>query len=313
MATESGSENDFVDITGDGGLLKKVLSEGEGEYPQDGDEVEAHYTGTLDDGTIFDSSRDRNKTFKFVLGKGNVIKGWDKGFATMRKGEKAVLRCRSDYAYGKRGQGKIPPDATLNFDVELLAFGPKKKERWDYTDEEREKEASALKDAGNKHFQAKAYQQAIESYEEAIEIVDGSTSSSLVALFVALKLNCSQSCIGLGDYPSAVVHATEALKKDGTNVKALYRRGLARNHLGLAEEALEDLNKADELEKGENKAVKTEIAKARKMISDAKKKTKETFGNMFNKISMYDDKTMPVIPGSDPKNPKVSLPALLVR
>lgn len=57
-------------------------------------EVIAHYTGTLDDGTQFDSSRTRGKEFVFVIGKGNVIKGWDKGFATMKKGEKAILRCR---------------------------------------------------------------------------------------------------------------------------------------------------------------------------------------------------------------------------
>lgn len=300
--TPSGSEHDFVDLSGDGGLLKKILAEGDGDFPQNGDEVEAHYTGTLDDGSVFDSSRDRGKTFKFVLGKGNVIKGWDKGFATMRKGEKAILRCRSDYAYGKRAQGKIPADATLNFDVELIGFGPKKKERWEYSDEDKFVEASKLKEEGNKHFQAKDFAMALTSYEEAASFV--SEVAAHEALFIACKLNSAQACINLGNFPDAVTHASEVLKKDPNNVKGLYRRGVARNHLGLAEEALEDLNKAHAADP-ENKAVVTEIAKAKKAIADAKKKTKAAFGGFFSKVSMYDDKEMPVIPGSSPNNPKV--------
>jgi FKBP-type peptidyl-prolyl cis-trans isomerase 2 len=63
--------------------------------------VKAHYTGTLEDGSKFDSSVDRGQVFSFTIGQGQVIKGWDQGFATMKKGEKAVLKCRSDYAYGK--------------------------------------------------------------------------------------------------------------------------------------------------------------------------------------------------------------------
>ena len=130
-------EEKWEDLSGDGGLLKRLIAEGEGDFPSKGDEVEAHYHGTLEDGTVFDSSRDRGKVFKFTVGNGQVIKGWDMGFMTMRRGEKAVLKCRSDYAYGDSAQGKIPAGATLIFEVELISFGPKKKERWEYTDEEK--------------------------------------------------------------------------------------------------------------------------------------------------------------------------------
>ncbi|KIY92251.1 FK506-binding protein 4/5 [Monoraphidium neglectum] len=84
------------EITPDGGLKKKILVVGSGwETPEKGDEVTVHYTGTLEsDGSKFDSSVDRGEPFKFTLGTGSVIKGWDLGVATMKKGEKAVLTCR---------------------------------------------------------------------------------------------------------------------------------------------------------------------------------------------------------------------------
>lgn len=298
------SEEGFVDISGDGGLLKKVLQEGYGDVsPPSGDMVIAHYTGTLTNGEKFDSSRDRNKPFEFTIGQGQVIKGWDQGFATMKKGEKAILRCRSDYAYGKGGSGKIPPDATLNFDVELLDFHPKKKEKWELDDSEKEAEAVRLKDEGTMLFKEKRFHEAVDLYEEAASYID--ESSALEALYVTCKLNASQACISCQRYPNAVEYATQALSKDSVNVKALYRRGLARNGLGMNDEALVDLHKALELDP-ENGAVKVEISKAKKSIADANKKAKATYGNMFSKISVYDDKVAPVMAGSDPNNPKVS-------
>ena len=115
----------MTDLTGDGGVLKEVLTEGEGATPAEGDEIQAHYVGKLEDGSIFDSSRQRNKVFKFTLGQGMVIKAWDVGFAAMKRGEKAILTCRSDYAYGDQGSPpKIPGGATLLFEVELIGFGP---------------------------------------------------------------------------------------------------------------------------------------------------------------------------------------------
>lgn len=105
-----------------GQLFKTVSQEGTGSTPPDGAEVTVHYTGTLaDGGAKFDSSRDRGDYFKFTIGKGSVIKGWDKGVATMKKGERANLKCAPEYAYGAGGSPPtIPANATLNFDVELF-------------------------------------------------------------------------------------------------------------------------------------------------------------------------------------------------
>jgi len=107
-------------ITTPSGLKYVDLVEGTGASPQPGQTVVVHYTGTLEDGSKFDSSRDRNSPFSFQIGVGQVIKGWDEGVGTMKVGGRRQLTVPPDLGYGSRGIGPIPPNATLLFDVELL-------------------------------------------------------------------------------------------------------------------------------------------------------------------------------------------------
>ena len=109
----------MVDNTND--ELKVVKTkEGDGVQPTQGQTIVVHYTGTLENGTKFDSSRDRNQPFEFPLGQGRVIQGWDKAFATMKVGDRAMITIPPELGYGSRPMGKIPPNSTLIFDVELM-------------------------------------------------------------------------------------------------------------------------------------------------------------------------------------------------
>ena len=102
-------------------LQIEEITTGSGEVAQIGDTVSVHYTGTLSDGTKFDSSKDRGTPFEFTIGEGMVIKGWDEGVPGMKVGGSRKLTIPYTMAYGERGfPGVIPAKATLIFEVELL-------------------------------------------------------------------------------------------------------------------------------------------------------------------------------------------------
>ena len=115
-------ESEPVDVmTTASGLQYIELRTGSGPKPQPGEIVSVHYTGKLADGTVFDSSYDRNEPIRFALGTGRVIPGWDEGIGLMNKGGQATLIIPPGLAYGEAGAGGvIPPNATLTFDVELV-------------------------------------------------------------------------------------------------------------------------------------------------------------------------------------------------
>ncbi len=105
----------------DSGLRYQVIQEGSGSMAEIGKTVSVHYKGQLADGTVFDSSYNRNQPIDFALGQGQVIQGWDEGISLLKVGDKARFVIPSNLAYGSAGAGGvIPPDATLVFDVELM-------------------------------------------------------------------------------------------------------------------------------------------------------------------------------------------------
>ena len=116
------TKNKIEAVPTESGLYYVVTEPGNGEKPEVGKPVTMHYTGKLLNGTVFDSSVERNQPFQFVLGVGQVIPGWDEGVQLMTKGEKGLLYIPYYLAYGERDMGDIPPFSNLIFEVELIDF-----------------------------------------------------------------------------------------------------------------------------------------------------------------------------------------------
>jgi len=328
METEApGQSNKPIDVSGDGGILKTILTPAPADArgpPPSGSKVKAHYTGTLvSDGSKFDSSVDRGEPFEFTIGQGQVIKGWDEGFASMKVGERANLTIRADYGYGDSGSPpKIPAKADLNFEVELIDFtednvdelNDNKKQKWDMSDEEKKAQAEKLKEEGTEFFKKQDYANAGEKYTEAAEYInddeDGEESSvpdDSKELYINCWNNAAMCLLKVRRYSAAVSACSSVIKVDEKNVKALYRRGIASMKTEDFSQAKKDLLNARSLDK-ENKAIQKACSELKLAISTAKEKEKNMFANLFQKVSMYDDKKtaeLNIVPNANGDNPYV--------
>jgi peptidylprolyl isomerase len=315
--------DEWIDVSKaqDGGILKKILQVAPDAAlgpPPDGYEVSAHYTGRLEsDGTKFDSSVDRGKPFTFTIGQGQVIKGWDQGFASMKVGEKAILKCTPSYAYGATGSPpKIPPNATLDFEVELLGFKEKLKEKWEMSAEERTIVAKRLKTEGTDLFQKEQYSEACNKYIDAANyaidegIQDEDVPSEESPLYVSCWLNAAMCHIKNKEWSDAVQACHHVLKvpdvQDDTmsKVKAYYRRGFSRLKLGLMKESKEDLMAAYQLD-NTNKDVRKALQLWKDVTTENKQKEKNAYGGLFQKVDMYKEKAGPIVPNAKGDNPHV--------
>jgi len=305
-----------VSIAQDGGIMKRIIKEapeGAAGPPPKGYEVTAHYTGTLaSDGSKFDSSVDRGQPFKFTIGQGQVIKGWDEGFASMKVGEKAMLTIRSDYGYGKHGSPpKIPGDATLNFEVELLGFHEKEKQRWEMNPEEKIEKAKKLKTDGTNLFMEKRFDEAANLYEEAAGWAFDDEDGEFVPdddkeLYTSCWGNAAMCHINTSMWSDAISACNKVLQVEGyeNNTKALYRRGLAYMRTGDLNASKVDLMAAYKTD-NTNKDVRKAIAQLKEAQTEAKKKEKAAFGGMFGKVSIYADKKGIIVPNENGDNPHV--------
>eukprot|EP00450_Noctiluca_scintillans_P011514 CAMPEP_0194483432 /NCGR_PEP_ID=MMETSP0253-20130528/5045_1 /TAXON_ID=2966 /ORGANISM="Noctiluca scintillans" /LENGTH=328 /DNA_ID=CAMNT_0039323095 /DNA_START=28 /DNA_END=1014 /DNA_ORIENTATION=+ len=308
----------FVDISKkqDGGLLKKIVVPGSGvDTPLPGNEVKVHYVGTLDsNGTKFDSSRDRPGTFNFDVGVGQVITGWDEGICSMTKGEKCILHCAPDYAYGEHGSPpKIPGGAVLNFEVELFSWKEKTRPASQMSAEERLAHAVKMKEVGTAAFKAGDLESAVTHYEEGAQYVTytkggqdhghshggepcsghgddsdddipanspNELGEEATKLAVALYNNCAMARLKAGDAEFARFDCTRVLELDSVNLKAFFRRAQAELALGNSARCLDDTAKILEID-AQNKEAEQLRRKALDAVKAAKRSEKAMCAKMF--------------------------------
>jgi len=296
------STDEFIDISTDqdGGVLKKILVPGiDGERPSKGCVANVHYVGVLiQDGTVFDSSRERGEPFRFTVGGDDVIKGWEIGIASMSRGEKAILRISPIYAYGDEGRPpKIPGCATLDYEIEFIGWDSKPKEPEEMTVVERSNHVQKCKLLGNNAFKQEDWQFASYAYEEGVKymsyepgregIVDSKFDHGGMEqleedhkLLVALLTNLAACYLKVGDESRAADKCTEALNLQPENMKALFRRAQARFALGQWDRVMADISRMLELEP-QNKAAEQMRRSVDVEMKKGEKKTKEMFSKMF--------------------------------
>jgi peptidylprolyl isomerase len=237
---------------------------------------------------VFDSSVERGQTFKFQLGMGRVIRGWDAGFASMRRGEKAFLTCTPEFAYGAPGSPpKIPANATLRFEVELIDWA---RDPQHMTLAEKVKEAEDAKEAGNRAFTKGDLAAALGDYGAAWGFVEYETDPSAVALRSSIKNNAAAVRLKQGDWAGALKDAGKAAEVDPANAKAFFRKGTAAGKLGEWDAAIAALKECARLAPADP-AARDALAAAKKAAADAKKRNEGMWAGMFKKAagSMYGD------------------------
>ncbi len=305
-------EKEYINLIEDGKVKKHVITEGSGEFPSDSHEVSVYYLGKLQsNGKVFDETRSGNP-FKFTLGEGQVIKGWDIGVKTMKKGEKSEFILAPEYAYGERGVSDIPPNSTLNFEIELLDFGAKPKSKYEMDYPEIISLAKKYKEEGIKLFQEKKFEDAISKFDEANSYLEAIGKSHETdeskELLVSLLLNTSNCYNNLKQWDKTVKKVEEVLNIK-EHPRCYYFRGVAYTNLEDFKKAREDLEKLKKLvlenEPGVN-YLKNLIEE--KQIE--KEKREKSLYKSFLKKSIYDDIPLKENPQDiqekiNPDNPKV--------
>ena len=231
----------------------------------------------------------------------------------MKIGEKAILEITPKYGYGASGSPpKIPANATLNFEVELLGFNEKPKEKWEMTAEERLEHAEKLKAVGTEFFKQKEFSEAAAKYQDAANFAvdEGITGDDIPEdqrpLYVSCMSNTAMCFVKTKDWSDAITACNSVLEIDSesSNIKVLYRRGLARMNLGLLKEAKADLMAAYKVD-AKNKDVRKALESLKTAIADSKKREKAAFGGFLGKVDMYKDKKGPIVPNAKGDNPHV--------
>lgn len=285
-SVENEEQDEWLDILGSGCLKRKVLQKGNGIKPVHGDVVTVASEGRLVDGTVVD----KEESFTFTLGDGDVIPAWDLGVSIMEVGEIIELITDARFAYGSIGrEPDIPKDATITYTLELL----KKDYPIDYsklTLEEIMKAGEKKRERGNYYFTRLDHSSAMTSYNKALKILDlenfsdvSSSDISRLQQVLDSRVKCYNNLaacqLKVEAYDMVIKSCQEVLNIQSENVKALFRMGKAYSAKGNTKEAVDLMKKALRLEP-ETKIIHQELSKLTKKLKVETQSEK----NMYKKM-----------------------------
>ena len=293
--------SEYINITDDGKIRKKIIKEGEGEIITENKEVVVNYIGKLN-GKIFQQTK--KEPFHFTLGNNEVIKGWEIGIKTMKKGEKSEFIIEPEYAYGNNTYDNlIPPNSTINFEIELLEINPPIKKLIDMDLPEKINRAKILKNEGVEKFKEKDIEWANEKFIRALfylESLDPNNEENKEGIDLLLSLysniaNCSNQ---LNDY-KRVIKVTDAGIKIKKNPKFYYFRSLAEANLNNIDEAERNYNELISLISNNDPGAKFVREQIDKISKKNEKNKKKKLKGIFSQ-DLYEDKKLPEKPIEPP-------------
>ncbi|XP_016455639.1 peptidyl-prolyl cis-trans isomerase FKBP62 isoform X2 [Nicotiana tabacum] len=282
-----------INVTGDLGVLKKIVKEGEGTLTaNEGAAVTIRYTTKLEDGTLLEKRGfDGEDALKYTTDEEHVVAGLDKAVTTMKKGEHAIVTIKPDYGFGstevKRDLAMVPPCSTIVFEVEMLEFT---KDPWEMNKHERIQVAQRKKEEGNLLFKNGKYQRAMTKYEKAVDYIneDGTFEDDDQRLVKSLRVSCwlngAACCLKQNDFQEAIKQCSKVLEIESCNVKALYRRAQAFMETADLHLAELDIKKALEIDP-QNREVKLIQRTLKQLQAESNKKDAKVYTTMFARLS----------------------------
>ncbi len=310
-------KSDFINITDDGGVKKRIIKEGSGEQAAEGNEVKVNYVGKNGD-KVFDQTKD--KPFSFKIGAHSVIKGWEVGVKTMKVGEKAEFIFSPDYAYGKQKVSDlIPENSTLNFEIELIEAQGPKKEISDMEYEEKVAEGKKYKEEGVEKYKAGDYVGAREKWDEACKYIDryinkyADYEKDACDLYQATLTNLCNCCNKQKEYYAVINYANKGIKVNDQLPKLFYFRAIAYAQTAEFEKAKKDIESLEKLLTDKEKE-NAGIQYIRDLIERREKETntqRKKFSKGLFGRKLYEDvepkKPIPPPTDKNPNNPVVFL------
>lgn len=308
----SDKQEEYMDILGNGTLLKKVLKEGQGERPEGRDIAVINYTGRLDDGTVVEEERD----YVVQIDDVEVVQGLDMALKLMNVGEQAEVIVGSRFAYGEQGfknedhpERSVPPNAKVTYTAELVST----KEEADLES----KSYAARKEIGNKKrlrgnfwMKRQEYNLAIQSYRRALEYLDESeggitnptesgnlepTNAELQELLedrMKVYNNLALAQLKIAAYDAALKSVDHVLQCQPSNAKALFRKGKILDAKGDTKEAISFLQKAATIDE-DDKLIQSELSKLILKSKREARNEKDLYQKMLGHAQKLEQKSKP--------------------